>query len=253
MMLVSVAVVSVLAATCSDIIVSPGGCESGTELASTEQVVACMPSLCAKFDTWGKASYADPNMMMVGYGYNATCGPMARAGDTGYALCVRTAPPPAPTNNCSQFTISTSGCMTGMVLADAGFVDQCMPNICKAMDVWAQAKYAVPKMMVLGSGYEATCGARPTDSETGDAICMKSKNNCSRGVVVSTGGCGSGSEIASADFVEECTAEVCKAMDVWAKAKYADPKMMVVGSGYDLCGPKLKDTELGDTVCVRSS
>ena len=43
-------------------------------------------------------------------------------------------------------------------------------------------------------------------------------------------------------------------MDVWSKAKYADPDMMVVGAGINAtCGPQPKDGGLFSLICVSSS
>ena len=160
-------------------------CDSGSQLATSEEVSSCLHTLCTDWlPAFGQAGYADPDMMVVGSGYTGTCGVLARQGNTvvDFVCVPGPAPPtpspdtpsPSPTSRyCSVVHISPEfTCGFGTVLASSDIVLQCLPEICAEMDPLAKAKYADQGMMVVGRGYDSACGPQPADNYVGNVLCV---------------------------------------------------------------------------------
>ena len=280
------------AVSCSDIYISTtGGCSLGSRLATDVDVSSCLPVICYTIDVWSKAAYGNASMMIVGTGYDATCGPLTKDGDLGDAVCVSSSvptpkpkptpkptpstptPTPQPAWNCSDIYITTmGGCSFGSRLASLEHVSSCLPVICATMDVWEKAAYADTSMMIVGSGYNATCGPLRKDGELFHAVCVSPSvptpkptpstptptpqpaGNCSDIIISTNDVCYAGMRFASPEEVSSCMAPICAAIDVYAKAAYADTSMMIVGSGYDAtCGQLPKDGDFRGALCVLSS
>ena len=78
----------------------------------------------------------------------------------------------ASATDCTAIVISTTGnCINGAVLASDAVITECLTSICATMDVWSKAGYANTAKMVVGTGYDATCGPLDKDGDLGDAIC----------------------------------------------------------------------------------
>ena len=117
------------------------------------------------------------------------------------------------------------------------------------MSDWDMVAYAAPGMVVAGDGYIAGCGTNAYSGVPGQVLCVSSGTPlptptptpttlCSRIYVNSSSAatCDAGWEASSAD-VHSCMDTICPMMEVWSKAKYADPDMMVVGPAYNsTCG-----------------
>ena len=90
---------------------------------------------------------------------------------TQYVPCVRTMPcclqPPALLS-----PSHTDECVTGMELASAEYVSQCLATICAAMNHWGKVQYADPSMMLTGPGYNATCGPLSKEGTIGSMLCV---------------------------------------------------------------------------------
>ena len=72
-----------------------------TREATASDVTMCLSAVCSSpishLGIWDKVRYADPKMMVVGSGYNTTCGPLPKDGDLLEVLCVSTyVPTPWP-------------------------------------------------------------------------------------------------------------------------------------------------------------
>ena len=178
------------AGNCSGIYISQrGDCHAGSRLATNKEVSSCLPVICDTMDVWSKAAYANTSMMIVGSGYDATCGPLTKAGDLEDTVCAwssvptpKPTPPtptpmPTPAGNCSEtLYISQRGdCpYAGSRLATNKEVSSCLPVICDMLPTWSKAAYADTSMMIVGSGYNATCGPLTKDGYLGDAVCASS-------------------------------------------------------------------------------
>ena len=281
---------------------SAATCDAGWE-ASSEDVQLCLRTICPMMDVWAKAKYADPDMMVVGTGYDATCGPLPKDGGLGDSICVSSVPLPptpkptptptpapaptplptpttAPIVNCYNISVQDgTACASGTRLLELNEVSECMTSICNWISDWSIVGYAVPGSAVVGGGYIPGCGTNTYSGVPGQMLCVSGTPKptpapaptpkptptplptpgpttfCSRIYVNSSSAatCDAGWEASSED-VHSCMDTICYMMDVWAKAKYADPDMMVVGTGYDAtCGPQPKDGGLGDSICVASS
>ena len=169
---------------------SAATCDAGWE-ASSEDVHSCLRTICRMMEPWSKAKYADPDMMVVGNGYDATCGPQPKDGGLGDSICVSSVPIPPPTPTplptptpkvCSRIYINGSSAATCNAGWEASSEDvhSCMDTICNMMEIWAKAKYADPDMMVVGAGYDATCGPLPKSGDVGDSICVSSSMHAAK-------------------------------------------------------------------------
>ena len=248
------------AASCSDIYISTTGtCSLGSRLATDVDVSLCMADICAAMDVWSKAAYANPSMMIVGAGYDATCGPLTKDGDLGDAVCVSSShptpqpyTPPPPAGNCSGIDIQpalheNSTCDAGSRLATEEDVSLCMHAICPLLGTWGVASYAVPNMVILGKGHEATCDITTASERPGEMVCVSSSappptpqpaGDCS-GIYIGTASTYHlGSRLATAEEVSLCMHTICALMDRWGMSGYAVPNMVVAGSGFQFpnCG-----------------
>ena len=162
------------------------------------------------------------------------------------------------THDCNTFTIKqvTTVCPNGYELASLEYVDQCLPDICNKLPKYIFAKFADPHLMLVGSGFNTTCGPTQYSAPINALVCTPSNNTCAQlFVAANEKTCPFGTLLAPADTVESCTAQLCEGLEVNSAYHYADSTKMVVGRALNpSCGPVPNNATLSasNSLCAGS-